>query len=237
MTLASVMSELKKKGTEQYRKTYARHGMDPERVLGVSSADMKTIAKAIRGKQELAMALYKTGIMEAMYVAGMTATGAKMTADELEAWAEGSGGLQMVNEYTVPWVAVEHPQGRTLALKWMGSDKEHIVVLGWRVYAGLLATKPDDELDLKEIDRLLGVVAKKIAKAPNRVKYVMNSFVIVVGSYVAPMTKRAMAVAAEIGEVEVDLGDTACKVPGAVASIEKVQAAGRIGVKKKTIRC
>jgi 3-methyladenine DNA glycosylase AlkD len=231
------MGELKKKGTEQYRKTYARHGMDPKRLLGVSSADMKTIAKSIRGKQELAMKLYETGIMEAMYVAGMTASGAKMTADEIEAWAQGSGGLQMVNEYTVPWVAVEHPQGRELALKWMGSDKEHVATLGWRVYAGLLATKPDGELDLKEIEKLLGVVAKKIAKAPNRVKYVMNSFVIVAGSYVAPMTKRAMAVAGEIGEVKVDLGDTACKVPGAVASIEKVQSSGRIGVKKKTIRC
>ncbi len=231
------MSELKKKGTEQYRKTYARHGMDPERLLGVSSADMKTIAKSIRGRQELAMALYETGIMEAMYVAGMTASGAKMTAEQLEAWAEGSGGLQMINEYTVPWVAVEHPQARQLALKWMGSDQEHITALGWRTYAGLLATKPDDELDLKEIEKLLGVVVKKISKAPNRVKYVMNSFVIVAGSYVAPMMQRALAVAAEIGEVKVDLGDTDCKVPGAVASIEKVKAAGRIGIKKKTLRC
>ena len=58
-TVASVMSELKKKGKEQARKIYARHGMDPERVYGVSVADMKVIAKTIRGEQALACELTK----------------------------------------------------------------------------------------------------------------------------------------------------------------------------------
>ena len=44
-TVAAVMSELKKKGKEQTRKIYARHGMDPDRVYGVSVADLKVIAK------------------------------------------------------------------------------------------------------------------------------------------------------------------------------------------------
>src|ERR1035441_5185189 len=105
-TVASIMAALKSKGKEQTRKIYARHGMDPERVLGVSTADLKTIAKTIRGQQALACELYATGIMEAMYLAGMVADGAKLTREQLNQWAESAAGLQMIAEYTVPWVTV-----------------------------------------------------------------------------------------------------------------------------------
>jgi 3-methyladenine DNA glycosylase AlkD len=237
MTVSSIVADLKKKGTAQTRKTYGRHGMDPERLLGVSAADMKLVAKSLKGKQELAMALYETGLMEPMYVAGMMANGAAMTEAQLQAWAEGSAGLQMIAEYTVPWVAVEHPKGRELALRWITSADAHLAAVGWRVYAGLLATRPDSELDLGEIEKLLGVVVKKIGKAENRVRYVMNSFVIVAGSYVAPMTERAKRAAGEIGVVTVDMGETCCEVPRALAAIEKVEAMGKVGKKKKTLRC
>ena len=65
----------------------------------------------------------------------------------------------------------------------------------------------------------------------------MNGFVIAVGSYVKPLQQRAKAAAMEIGAVSVDLGETACNVPLAFASIAKVEAAGRLGRKKKTTRC
>ena len=37
--------------------------------------------------------------------------------------------------------------------------------------------------------------------------------------------------------VSVDMGDTACQVPLASAYIEKIEAMGRIGKKRKTMRC
>ncbi len=62
-------------------------------------------------------------------------------------------------------------------------------------------------------------------------------FVIAVGTYVKPLLKKAKAVAKTIGTVSADMGDTACKVPLASAYIEKVETAGRIGKKRKTIKC
>ena len=108
---------------------------------------------------------------------------------------------------------------------------------GWCTYAGLLATKPDDTLDLAEIKDLLGTIVKGIKGAQNRVGYTMNGFVIAVGTYVKPLLKEAKAAARQIGEVSVDVGETACNVPLATAYIEKVEAAGRAGMKRKTIRC
>ena len=65
----------------------------------------------------------------------------------------------------------------------------------------------------------------------------MNNFVISVGGYVAPLLAKAKATAKKIGIVEVDLGDTACKVPLALEMIEKIEKMGRVGKKRKTAKC
>jgi len=236
-TSDSIMAELKKKGTEKNRKTYARHNMDPARVFGVSVADLKVIAKTIKRQQDVACALLDTGNMDAMYLAGMVADGGKVTRAQLERWVESAGGLQMISEYTIPWLAVEHPEGRALAVEWIGSKKEHVATSGWCTYSGLVAVTPDEKLDLAEIEKLLAKIVKEIHGTQNRVRHTMNNFVIAVGSYVKPLSKRSKAVAAQIGNVSVDMGDTACKVPLATAYIEKVEASAKVGVKKKTIRC
>jgi 3-methyladenine DNA glycosylase AlkD len=236
-TVASIMSELKKKGKESTRKIYTRHGMATENMYGVSVADLKVIAKTIKGQQGLACELYATGNLDAMYLAGMVADGSKMSAKELNAWVEGAANLQMIAEYTVPWAAVENPQGRELALQWMKSKKERVACSGWCTYSGLLATKPDEGLDLGEIKDLLSVIVKGIKSAQNRVRYTMNGYVIAVGTYVKPLLKEAKEAALKIGEVSVDVGETACNVPLASAYIEKIEAAGRTGKKRKTIRC
>lgn len=236
-TVASILAELKSKGREQTRAIYARHGMAAERVFGVSTADMKEIAKRLKGQQALACDLYASGIMDAMYLAGMVAGGAQMSRKLLNEWAEGAAQMQMISEYTVPWVAVESEFARGLAIEWMASKKEHVAAAGWSTYSGLVAVRPDEALNLKEIESLLLTVVKQIGGAQNRVRYCMNGFVIAVGSYVKPLLKQAKEAASQIGAVKVDMGETACKVPLATESIHKIEAAGRLGKKRKTIRC
>jgi 3-methyladenine DNA glycosylase AlkD len=232
----TILADLKKKGSEKTRAIYSRHGMHADRVYGVSTADLKKIAKTIRGDQAVACQLYNSGVMEAMYIAGIVANGSKMSTQELQAWAEGAADLQMIAEYTVPWVTVENPVARELALQWMDSKKERVAAAGWCTYSGLLATKDDAALDLVEIQKLLDRVAKEIHSAKNRVRYTMNNFVIAVGTYVKPLLKKAKAIAAQIGDVSVDMGETACQVPRATACIAKIERAGRVGKKRQTLR-
>ena len=236
-TVASVMVELEAKGSEKTRKTYARHGVPAGRMFGVSVADLKVIAKTIKRQQALALELYATGNQDALYLAGMVADGALMSTAELKSWAEGAKDLKMISEYTVPWVAVENAQGRALTREWIRSGEEHVASSGWCTYSGLIAITPDEGLDLAEIDGLLKRVISEIGGAQNRVRYTMNNFVIAVGSYVKPLLKEAKSAARTIGAVSVDMGDTACDVRLALGQIEKIEAAGKVGVKRKTIRC
>ena len=236
-TAQSILSTLKAKGSEKTRATYARHGMAAERTYGVSVADLKTIAKTIRGQQAVALELYDAGVMEAMYLAGIVADGAHMTPQQLQKWAEGAADLPMIAEYTVPWVAVDHPQARLLATKWIASQQEQVASAGWCTWAGIVATQPDNLLDLKEIEALLVSIPGRMGAAKNRVRYTMNGFVIAAGTYVQPLLPAAKKIAKQLGAVEVQMGDTACKVPLATESIAKSEATGRVGKKKKTIRC
>jgi hypothetical protein len=234
-TVTSVMEELRARASEKTRATYARHGMGLERTMGVSVADLKVVAKGLKGQQELAMELYATGMMEAMYLAGMVAVGSMMTRAQLKAWAKGAAGMSMIAEHTVPWVAVENALGRELAVEWMGVRE--LAPSGWCTYSGLVATVADEALNLKEIEGLLGRVVKGIDAAANRERYTMNGFVISVGCYVRPLLGAAKAAAKKLGNVSVDVGDTACAVPVAEAYIAKVEGMGRVGVKRKTLRC
>jgi 3-methyladenine DNA glycosylase AlkD len=235
-TVQPILGALKAKGSEKTRAIYARHGLPADHAYGVSVADLKIIAKSIRGQQSLALDLYATGIVDAMYLAGMVASGAQMTPKQLQMWAETAPG-SMIAEYTVPWVAVEHPAARTLALKWISSKHENVASAGWCTYAGLVSTLPDDALDLEEIEKLLASIPAAMGPAKNRVRYTMNGFVICVGAYVQPLLRQAKKTAQQLGAVSVQMGDTACKIPLATEYIAKIETAGRIGRKKKTIRC
>lgn len=234
-SVTQIIAQLKQQGTAQTRKTYARHGA-PDDMFGVKVGDLKVIAKKIKGNQTLACELYETGNSDAMYLAGMVADGSQMSKKQLDTWAR-TATWCMLAEYTVPGVATESPYARELALKWIKSKNASVASTGWCTYAGLVATSPDDALDLTEIKGLLDQVVKQIDKAPDRIRYTMNGFVISVGCYVQPLLRQAKAAAKKLGVVAVDMGETACKVPLATAYIEKVEAMGRIGKKRKTMKC
>jgi len=231
------MDDLKARGSEKTRRIYVNHGLPADRMYGVSNADLKLIAKTIKRQQALAMELYATGNVDAMYLAGLVADGAQMTRKQLQVWAEGANGMPMIAEHTVPWVTVENKDAVHLATHWIASKREQIACSGWCTWSGLVATRPDSELDLGVIEGLLKRVPDEIGTAKNRVKASMNSFVISVGLYVEPLHGQAKAVAAELGAVKVDVGDTACKIPIAAEYIAKAEAAGKVGKKRKTIRC
>jgi 3-methyladenine DNA glycosylase AlkD len=234
MTAKEIVAELQKLGTEQTRKMWMTHGAQ-EPCFGVKVEDMKKIQKRVKMDYQLALDLYDTGIADAMYLAGLIADDAKMTKKDLQKWVD-NATWGMVAEFTVPWVASAGPHGREVALKWMKSRDEAIASAGWQTYSCMVAIKEDADLDLAEIESLLQRVAKSIHQQPNRVKYVMNSFVIAVACHIKPLHELAVDTANGLGKVAVDLvGD--CKIPFAPDHIKKFEARSVIGKKRKSPKC
>ena len=84
--LGEVMAELERLGNEPQRNIYRKHGAKAE-MFGVKVADLKVVARKLKGDQTLALDLYRTGNLDAMYLAGLVADGRKMSRQDLEAWA------------------------------------------------------------------------------------------------------------------------------------------------------
>ncbi|HKS15981.1 MAG TPA: DNA alkylation repair protein, partial [Planctomycetota bacterium] len=235
MNAAEVMKELQERGDPQTKKTWLRHGV-PEPLFGVKIGEMKLLMKKTGKDTSLARELYKTGNADAMYFAGLIGDGAELSRAELQEWAE-RATCSMVADYTVPWMASEHPEGWSIGLAWIDSPSEKIACAGWHTLSSIVSTREDQDLDLGAVQKLLDRVVKTIGSAPNMTRYTMNSYVIAVGGAVKPLTKKALAAAAKIGKVEVDMGDTDCKVPSATDYIKKVIASGRHGKKRAHVKC
>lgn len=235
VTAEKILSELKPLGKESYKNVLLKHGIQ-EPVYGVSIENLKKIQKRVKKDYRLALALYETGVYDAMYLAGLVADSERMTKKDLERWVQRATSEALCS-YTVPGVAADSGHGWELGLKWIDAKKPAVACAGWATLAAVLSVTDDAELDLPAIKQLLKRVAGTIHDAPNRVRYMMNGFVIAVGAYVAELSELALKTAEKIGEVEVDMGETECKVPFAPDYIRKIAARGAVGKKRKTARC
>lgn len=235
MTCEEVMVELEGLGSEQTRKVLRRHGM-PENAFGVKIEDLKKLLKRLRGDHALALALWETGNSDARYLAGLLADPARLTPAELDHWAD-TADWQMLAEYSVAGCAADSPHGWTLGLRWIDSARELTAAAGWATLAGHVSVTPDERLDPAALRDLLERVRKGLAASPDRVRYTMNGFLIATGGHVEALRAEALAVAAAVGKVRVDMGGTACQVPDAAQYIARMVDKGAAGRRRKTARC
>jgi 3-methyladenine DNA glycosylase AlkD len=197
---------------------------------------MKSIVKEIKQNHSLAMELYASGNSDAMYLAGLISSPKEMTKNELQSWIK-NARWYMHSEYTVAWTAAESNFARELANEWIDSDSELIATGGWSTYASYIQLTPHEQLDIREIGSLISRIEKQLSKSPNRVKYVMNGFIIMVGTQVEELHSIALRAAETIGKVDVNMGGTSCAVPDAASYIAKTIDKVGFGKKKKTAKC
>ena len=235
MTCNEVMDKLKQMGDPNVKALFIKHGMK-EPLFGVKIGQLKTLQKRIKKDYQLAKDLYATGNADAMYLAGLIADDEKMTKTDLQNWISNAKS-QSLCTFTVPWVATGSRYGDELARKWLDSTDANIAAAGWATLSGLVAVKHDEELDIPFLKKLLQKIPSVIHKAPDRVRYNMNGFIISAGAYVTALTDEALAAANKTGVVSVDMNGTACKVPDAVSYINKIKERGTLGKKRKTIKC
>ena len=85
MTLRETLSALTAAGSEQTRKTYARHGVKGE-MFGVSYATLGKLKRSIKSDHSLAQELWRTGNHDARVLATMIADPALCSLSLLSDW-------------------------------------------------------------------------------------------------------------------------------------------------------
>lgn len=233
MNADQLMHELERLGTAQNRKVYARHGA-PANQFGVSFAHLTRLKKEIRQDQALADALWASGNADARILACMIADPASFDRRKLDAWVGAIGHYVLCDSFAGN-VAARSEHATAVAEAWTGSSREFTAAAGWDVVASLAMQGAAEPRWMKA---QLARIARDIRGAPNRARHAMNMALIAIGGTHADLEGEALALAARIGKVEVDHGETGCKTPDAAGYIARMAArrARAAGGGKKTVR-
>jgi hypothetical protein len=226
------MRELESLANDRVKKRYIGNGAT-EPLFGVATGAMKPLAKQIKINQPLADELYATGNYDAMYFAGVIADPNGMTAADYDHWME-TAYFMMISDYVVAVTLSESEIAQEVADRWLESDKELYRSAAWSCYQWLLGWRPDDYFS---VDKILGLLHKAAAIASSETEHVQSTisgFVAAVGISYLPLHEEALKVA---GSIE-DVGEEgSCAFPNAQAMILKAKEKGRLGFKRRAVRC
>lgn len=235
MNADMVLQELEALGKERTKKMYMSNGAH-EPLFGVATGAMKPIAKKIKIDQALAEALYATGNYDAMYFAGVIADPKAMTAEDFNRWIE-TAYFYMLSDYVVAVTLAEAPIAQEVADAWIASGEELKMSAGWSCYCWLLGNRKDSEFSESKLANMLEVVKNTIHDVPERTKSAMNNFLYTVAISYVPLHEQAVATAQAIGPVEMKRDNKKSTLLHAYETIQKEVERGRVGFKRKYVRC
>ncbi|WP_318502982.1 DNA alkylation repair protein [Bacillus sp. T3] len=235
MNFETVMQELSTLGSERNKKTYIGNGAH-EPLFGVATGKMKPIAKKIKKDQPLAEQLYATGNYDAMYFAGIIADPKMMTETDFERWIDGAY-FYMLSDYVVAVTLAETDIAQAVADKWIASGEELRMSAGWSCYCWLLGNRLDSEFSESKIASMLDRVEQTIHASPDRTKSAMNNFIYTVGISYVPLHNKALETAKAIGPVEIKRDNKKSSILLAAETIQKELDRGKLGFKRKYVRC
>src|SRR6185369_12081628 len=192
-TLEETLRQLKALGNEGMRAQNAKRGAGDNQ-FGVKLGDIRILAKKIKTDHELALALWKTGNVDAQFLATLLIKVNLLSADEME---------RMVKSVTFAWVAdwlhsyvlKEHADKETLRKKWMTADDRWAARAGWQLTAGRVAKSPEG----LDFDALLDRIEKEMGAAVPEVQWTMNSTLAEIGIHFPKLRKRAIAIGEKLG--------------------------------------
>lgn len=235
MDFETVMQELELLGKERLKKMYISNGAR-EPLFGVATGAMKPMSKSIKINQPLAEQLYATGNYDAMYFAGIIADPNGMTESDYNRWMD-DAYFYMLSDYVVAVTLSESTIAQEVANKWIQSGEELRMSAGWSCYCWLLGNRKDVEFSESKISDMLDYVERTIHESPERTKSAMNNFIYTVGISYVPLHEKAIATARAVGIVEMKRENKQNSYLNAYESIQKELDRGKLGFKRKYVRC
>jgi 3-methyladenine DNA glycosylase AlkD len=193
LTVEEVLRQLESLGDEGIRAHNAKNGAGDNQ-FGVKRGDIRKLADKIKTNHELALSLWKTGNLDAQFLATLLVEPKKLSADELD---------RMVRSVTFAWLAdwlhsyvvKEHGDKETLRKKWMVSDDRWAARAGWALTAGRVVKSPEG-LDLPAlVDR----IEREMGGAAPEVQWTMNMCLAEIGIHFPKLRKRAIAIGEKLG--------------------------------------
>ena len=193
MTAKEVLAQLESLGDEKVRKHNTKAGANGNQ-FGVKMGDIRKIAARIKTDHKLALALWKTGNVDAQLLATLIIDPKQLSADEMEAMVC-TVNFSEVAERLSAYVVKNHPDKEALRQKWMSKGKSWAARAGWSLTSERI-TKGAEGLDLAA---LLDRLEAEMGSAPSEVQWTMNYCLAGIGISDPKLRKRAIAIGEKLG--------------------------------------
>lgn len=202
-TVESALAKLRELGNERMRAQNRRNGAG-ENQFGVRLGEIRTLAKAIKIKHELAMELWDTENVEARLLATLGFNPKALSSKELDRLVRGVTFVQ-VADWLGAYVVKRHADHEALRQEWMTSDHPYAARAGWSLTSQRVAkqavakqgaAKNSEALDL---DALLDRIESEMATAPALVQWTMNFCLAEIGINFETHRGRALAIGEALG--------------------------------------
>lgn len=197
-TLEKTLKQLESLGNAGVRAQNAKGGAwgsgAGDNQFGVKRGDLRTLADKIKTDHELALSLWKTGNIDAQFLATLLIKVNLLSAEELELMVK-SVTFAWVADWLHSYVVKEHADKESLRNKWMESDNRWTARSGWQLTAGRVVKSPAG-LDLVA---LLDRIEKEMGAAAPEVQWTMNMCLAEIGIHNPKLRKRALAIGEKLG--------------------------------------
>ncbi len=193
MTLDETLQRLKSLGDPKVRAQNAKHGAGDNQ-FGVSLGGIRSLAKTIRTNHELALELWKTGNIDAQFLAALLVEPAKLPSKALDRMVR-SISFVRVADWLNSYVVAKHPDKESLRVAWLASKDRWAARSGWHLTAERIAQDPTG-LDLPAI---LDRIEAELANATPESQWTMNNTLAAIGIHIPALRSRAIAIGEKLG--------------------------------------
>ena len=192
-TLAEALRQLEALGDEKMRAHNAKNGAGNKQ-FGVKHGDIRVLAKKIKADHELAMSLWKTGNIDAQYLAILLLEPEDLSAKDVDRLVR-SVTFAWVADWLTSYVVKQHPDKETLRQEWMATDDRWAARAGWDLTAERVAKSPDG----LALPALLDRIESEMGNAAPEAKWTINCALAENGTHFPKNRKRAIAVGEKLG--------------------------------------
>lgn len=188
--VAALLSELEELADPRILAVNQRHGDDH----AVNLTKLRAVAKRLKTDHPLAVALWATGNTAARLLALLTARPKEFAAADLDAMLR-DARTPKVRDWLVGYVVTRSPHAEDLRVAWHADPDPAVQAAGWALTAGRVAKKPEG-LDLPG---LLEEIETRMATAPDRLQWQMNTCLAQIGIEHPEHRERALAIGERLG--------------------------------------
>lgn len=192
-TLDETLKQLEALGNAAVRAQNAKRGAGDNQ-FGVKLGDLRVLANKIKTNHELALSLWKTGNIDAQFLATLLIKVDLLSADEMERMVE-SVTYSWVADWLHSYVLKVHADKETLRKKWLTADHPMLARAGWQLTAGRVAKSPEGV----DLEALLDRIDKEMGNAAPEVQWTMNMCLAEIGIHFPKYRKRAIAIGEKLG--------------------------------------